>query len=139
MSLRLWRKKPGGVGLLVVKCREAPHRVVWGLDLLCVVRRCPTLPHPLECSTIGAVGLSFRVRNGTGRFPHAMTTVTHSPVPTRSVWCGWFVGCSCDEQQYFIIHDIHGPCRPGCTGCGGVLFFVSLGRTNGWVCWLGTT
>src|SRR5882757_8946808 len=37
-------------------------------------RRCPTLPHPTECSTIGAEGLSFRVRNGTGRFPNAKTT-----------------------------------------------------------------
>src|SRR5690625_5022800 len=48
-----------------------------------VVRRCPTLPHPPGCSTIGAVGLSFRVRNGTGRFPHAITTVTlaHQPEP----------------------------------------------------------
>lgn len=46
-----------------------------------VVRRCPTLPHPPGCSTIGAVGLSFRVRNGTGRFPHAMTAVTLLPVP----------------------------------------------------------
>ena len=46
-----------------------------------VVRRCPTLPHPLECSTIGAVGLSFRVRDGTGRFPHAMTAVTLAPPP----------------------------------------------------------
>ena len=44
-----------------------------------VVRRCPTLPHPPGCSTIGAVGLSFRVRNGTGRFPHAMTAVTLAP------------------------------------------------------------
>ncbi len=43
---------------------------------LMVVRRCPTLPHSLGCSTIGAVGLSFRVRNGTGRFPHAVTAVT---------------------------------------------------------------
>ena len=34
-----------------------------------VVRRRPTLPHPGECSTIGAEGLSFRVRNVTGRFP----------------------------------------------------------------------
>ena len=34
-----------------------------------VVRRCPTLPHRLECSTIGAGGLSFRVRNGSGRWP----------------------------------------------------------------------
>jgi len=30
----------------------------------------------VECSTIGAEGLSFRVRNGTGRFPFAMTAVT---------------------------------------------------------------
>ena len=40
------------------------------------VRRRPTLPHPTECSTIGAVELSYRVRNGTGRFPDAMTAVT---------------------------------------------------------------
>src|SRR5699024_2146152 len=40
------------------------------------VRRRPTLPHPPECSTIGAVELSYRVRNGTGRFLDAMTTVT---------------------------------------------------------------
>jgi hypothetical protein len=40
------------------------------------VRRRPTLPHPPECSTIGAEGLSYRVRNGTGRFPNAMTAVT---------------------------------------------------------------
>ena len=30
-------------------------------------RRRATLPHPLECSTIAAPGLSYRVRNGTGR------------------------------------------------------------------------
>ena len=40
------------------------------------VRQCPTLPHPSECSTIGAVGLSFRVRYGTGRFPYAMAAET---------------------------------------------------------------
>lgn len=53
-----------------------------------VVRRCPTLPHSLGCSTIGAVGLSFRVRNGTGRFLHAMTAVTlcTGRVP-------WFLRC----------------------------------------------
>src|SRR5690242_19483498 len=37
-------------------------------------RRRPTLPHPTECSTIGAGGLSFRVRDGTGRSPSANTT-----------------------------------------------------------------
>ena len=39
-----------------------------------VVRRRATLPHPLECSTIAVPGLSFRVRNGTGRLTRAMTT-----------------------------------------------------------------
>src|SRR5690348_12049043 len=41
-----------------------------------IVRRCPTLPQGPPCSTIGAERLSFRVRNVTGRFPHAMTTET---------------------------------------------------------------
>src|SRR6187402_244894 len=40
------------------------------------VRLRPTLPHRHQCSTIGAEGLSFRVRNGTGRFPFAMTAET---------------------------------------------------------------
>jgi hypothetical protein len=44
---------------------------LWGC-----VRRCPTLPHPGGCSTIGAGGLSFRVRDGSGRFPSAMAAVT---------------------------------------------------------------
>ena len=33
------------------------------------------------------MGLSFRVRNGTGRFPHAMTAVTLLPAPPVT-WCG---------------------------------------------------
>ncbi len=40
------------------------------------VRRCPTLPQGHPCSTIGAEGLSFRVRNVTGRFPFAMAAET---------------------------------------------------------------
>ena len=36
------------------------------------VRRCPTLPRGLPRSTIGAEGLNFRVRNGTGCFPLAI-------------------------------------------------------------------
>ena len=43
------------------------------------VRRCPTLPHSLPCSTIGAGGLNFRVRDGTGCFPSAKTTETPHP------------------------------------------------------------
>ena len=40
------------------------------------VRRRPTLPRGPPRSTIGAEGLSFRVRNGAGRFPFAMTAET---------------------------------------------------------------
>ena len=46
------------------------------------VRRCPTLPQGPPCSTIGAVSLSFRVRNVSGRFPDAMAAVTLAPTPT---------------------------------------------------------
>ena len=35
-------------------------------------RRCPTLPLGAPSSTIGTQGLSFRVRNGNGRFPFVM-------------------------------------------------------------------
>ena len=45
------------------------------------VRLRPTLPHRNQCSTIGAEGLSFRVRNGAGRFPFAMTAET--------LWRSW--------------------------------------------------
>ena len=60
-----------------------PWVVYWFHPLLgMVVRRRPTLPPRLQGSTIGAVGLSFRVRNGTGRFPYAKTTVTLSRTAT---------------------------------------------------------
>ena len=55
------------VGGLLLGVRKAPPGG-WGLSLM-GVRRCPTLPPRLQGSTIGAEGLSFRVRNGTGRFP----------------------------------------------------------------------
>jgi hypothetical protein len=55
--------------------RKGPHLVVWPLFWV-FVRRRPTLPHSVGCSTIGAGGLSFRVRNGSGRFPAAMAAVT---------------------------------------------------------------
>ena len=40
------------------------------------VRRRPTLPPSPPGSTIGAEGLNFRVRNGTGCFPFAMAAET---------------------------------------------------------------
>ena len=76
-TARLWRTVPLG------------FVVLW---------RCPTLPQPIGCSTIGAAGLSFQVRNVAGRFPGAVTTtrlfVQHHP-PLLFVWwgCGLIVVC----------------------------------------------
>ena len=42
---------------------------IWAALMRC--RRRPTLPRPLERSTIGAVGLNDRVRNGNGCGPYA--------------------------------------------------------------------
>ena len=55
-------------------------------------RRRPTLPHPPECSTIGAGGLSFRVRNGTGRDPTANTT-DKNQATNQPHHVGWVVSC----------------------------------------------
>src|SRR5882724_6934337 len=53
---------------------ESPPTQLWGVILMCV-RRCPTFPPGLG-SIIGAGRLSFRVRDGSGRFPVAITAVT---------------------------------------------------------------
>ena len=90
---------PGGCGGGV---KGEGRHAVWRSVPLCVVVlwRCPTLPQPVGCSTIGAAGLSFQVRNGAGRFPGAMTTtslgVQHSPtVFVGGVWVdrGLYSGC----------------------------------------------
>ena len=54
--------------------KRRPRRRGLLFSLKLVLRRCLTLPHTLVCSTISAVRLSFRVRNGAGRFPDAITT-----------------------------------------------------------------
>ncbi len=60
------------VSCLCPGMREAPWGVCSkGLPVR-VVRRRATLPHPVGCSTIAVPGLSFRVRNGTGRLTWAM-------------------------------------------------------------------
>ena len=59
--------------------------------LLKRLRRRPTLPHKISCSTIGAERLSFRVRNGTGRFPLAMaaeTLLMFQSAQQKSLSCG---------------------------------------------------
>ena len=68
----------------------------------CVSRWCPALPLPGGGSTIGAGGLSFRVRYGSGRFP-------------APLWPpGWGWGCG-------------GPGWPGPPACGGGVGGLVLG------------
>ena len=66
----------------------APLRVLW---------RCPTLPQPVGCSTIGAAGLSFQVRNGGWAFPRCYDhhkTGCSTLLPRTWLWgCGLIVVC----------------------------------------------
>ena len=52
-----------------IKCVWAPTTRLEPTPHKKRVRQRPTLPHPPECSTIGAVGLSYRVRKGNRAFP----------------------------------------------------------------------
>ena len=45
-----------------------------GRGFCCLIGQLPTLPHTRACSTIGAEGLNFRVRDGNGWVPLAMIT-----------------------------------------------------------------
>src|SRR5690349_5884239 len=59
------------------------------------VRRRPTLPQPLGCSTIGAERLNFRVRYGTGCFPFRYgRRNSFNPLKPPTHGCVWvgFVG-----------------------------------------------
>src|SRR5690606_16529366 len=56
----LEREKGPGAGAAV--CGTPVSRAPSRIFNVCV-RRCPALPHARACSTIGAEGLSFRVRN----------------------------------------------------------------------------
>src|SRR5690242_9382388 len=69
----------------VVPQIESPPTQLWGVILICV-RRCPTFPPGLG-SIIGAGRLSFRVRDGSGRFPAAIDRRNFIYL-CGSPWCG---------------------------------------------------
>ena len=58
------------------KPSHTPHTYYVDIKFL-VCWRCLTLPQPHDCSTISAVKLSYRDRNGTGRTLDAKTTNTN--------------------------------------------------------------
>ena len=83
------RGRPRGLPLLSSSVRlGAVHRSA-----------APWPPTGWPRSTLGAMGLSFRVRNGTGRAPHALAadrwaapTVTVSGVSSRALGAAWRIG-----------------------------------------------
>ena len=83
------------------------------LPLRCV-RRCPTLPHSLPCSTIGAGGLNFRVRDGTGCFPFAKTTETFHTPPTPQHRVGVKLGFG----AFRLPHTLYQTQPPHVSTCG---------------------
>ena len=81
------------------------------------VRRRATLPHPSGCSTIAVPGLSFRVRNGSGRLPWAMAAANlqlSSHRPSRPWGLVWWVGDRMVDATEGLIHVTCrvSPCRP---------------------------
>ena len=81
------------------------------------VRRRATLPHPSGCSTIAVPGLSFRVRNGSGRLPWAMAAANlqlSSHGPSRPWGPVWWVGDRIVDATEGLIHVTCrvSPCRP---------------------------
>ena len=105
---RVRRVCPGyvekGGGTLVV----SPPCEVW-------VRRRATLPHPSGCSTIAVPGLSFRVRNGSGRLPWAMAAANLQLSSHGFPWgIVWWVGDRIVDATEGLIHVTCrvSPCRP---------------------------
>ena len=65
------------------------------------------LSHVLRRSTIGAVALNFRVRNGAGCFAHAMTTKPKK-ASTAHHRCGVWEAAYCEAMR------VPTPCHSGC-------------------------
>ena len=73
---RIPRPRSSTSSLNTTQTSEEGRSTTSGATLFKHVRRRPTLPRGPPRSTIGAEGLNFRVRNGTGCFPFAITAET---------------------------------------------------------------
>src|SRR3954447_15885045 len=93
---------------------EPARRTAGGVEAK-YVRRRPTLPQPLGCSTIGAERLNFRVRDGTGCFPFAMAAVTLAVTTAPGCARGLF------PSHYSFV-------RPGGVGARMCVLVLDCGR-----------
>ena len=78
-----------------------PPNFLGGISLICV-RRCPTFP-PVLGSIIGAGRLSFRVRDGSGRFPVAMSAVTFFTCWVKCVLVVGWVFVECVVARFLLV------------------------------------
>ena len=83
---------------------KAPPPPLWVVGGVVCARWCPALPRPGGRSTIGAGGLSFRVRDGSGRCLPAMTTETCGGVCGARValWCCGWLWSSGPRRVFFV-------------------------------------
>ena len=99
--------------------RRGHHNVPRGTGLVAVcVRRCPTLPHPGGCSTIGVGSLSFRVRNGSGRWP---SRYDHRDVRSGLVLIVLVCGSGWVGRGPYSGRFTPPPAAPARAGLGGLL------------------
>lgn len=106
------RVQPGAGGRLRLcpGIRKGRGHVWCPLPFEVWVRRRATLPHPSGCSTIAVPGLSFRVRNGSGRLPWAMAAanlvlyIPRDRVSTCSLGGSWWVGDRIVDATEGLIH-----------------------------------
>ena len=110
----------GRCGVAVWRCVCGKGGARGGPPLVVCRRRCPTLPHPGGCSTIGAGSLSFRVRKGkrSGRVPAAVAAATRAGPGAVPGWAGVGFG-------YRIADACHLDPAPG------------PDWPRGWLCWVG--
>ncbi len=99
--LRAYKESPGGLN-------PSGLPVSW-------MRRRATLPHPVGCSTIAVPGLSFRVRNGTGRLTWAMAAANlllyGQTLGSAGVWRPG--NRMADAMRWFVLCSSRAHCRGG--------------------------
>ena len=102
---------------------------VWSGAFVSWMRRRATLPHPVGCSTIAVPGLSFRVRNGTGRLTWAMAAANlllyGQTLGSAGVWRPG--NRMVDAMRWFVLCSSRAHCRGGWFAAG------SMRSNRGWI------
>ena len=102
---------------------------VWSGAFVSWVRRRATLPHPVGCSTIAVPGLSFRVRNGTGRLTWAMAAANLLLYGQTLGSAGLVAAWEPDGGRDALVRLVFIPCSLSC----GMVRGGSMRSNRGWI------